>query len=75
MMSKAYLNALYEEGTKQECFDWLCKVDADNDDLRRALKFYADKDNWDDLGSHPEDEYVSKTTIDRGEIARCALVK
>jgi hypothetical protein len=37
-MSKAYLNALYEEGTKQDCFNFLCKVDAANDRLRDAMK-------------------------------------
>lgn len=36
-MSKAYLNALFEEGTKQDCFDFLCKADAENDRLRTAL--------------------------------------
>ncbi len=37
-MSKAYLNALYEEGTRAEIFDWLCKLDAECDDLRKQLQ-------------------------------------
>jgi hypothetical protein len=32
-MTKAYLNALYEEGTRQEIFEWLCKLDAETDQL------------------------------------------
>lgn len=37
-MSKAYLNALYEEGTRKEIFEWLCKLDKENDDLREKLR-------------------------------------
>lgn len=37
-MSKAYLNALHEEGTREEIFDWLCKLDAEVDNLRAQLK-------------------------------------
>lgn len=36
-MAKAYLNALMEEGTKEEIFNMLVKVDAENDELRRQL--------------------------------------
>ncbi len=41
-MSKAYLNALAEEGTRQDLIDWLCKLDAENDRLRDALRKIAD---------------------------------
>ena len=37
-MSKAYLNALYEEGTRQEIFDWLVKKDAEVDRLKDEIK-------------------------------------
>lgn len=37
-MSKAYLNALYEKGTRAEIFHWLCKTDAECDELRQQLK-------------------------------------
>ena len=33
-MSKAYLNALQEKGSRQEIFEWLCIKDADCDQLR-----------------------------------------
>ena len=33
---KAYLNALAEEGTRQDLIDWLVKLDAENDALRGA---------------------------------------
>jgi predicted nuclease with TOPRIM domain len=33
-MTKAYLNALYEEGTRKELFEWVCKLDKENDQLR-----------------------------------------
>jgi hypothetical protein len=33
-MTKAYLNALYEEGTRKELFEWVCKLDGENDQLR-----------------------------------------
>jgi hypothetical protein len=39
-MSKAYLNALFEEGLQEKIFDWLCKLDAENDKLRDELKEY-----------------------------------
>lgn len=41
-MSKAYLNALAEEGTRQDLIDWLCKLDAENDRLRDAAKALLD---------------------------------
>lgn len=34
---KAYLNVLYEEGSRKEIFEWLCKVDAENDRLRKFI--------------------------------------
>ena len=37
-MTKAYLNALAEEGTRQDLIDWLCKLDAENDELRDEVK-------------------------------------
>lgn len=37
-MSKAYLNALYEEGSRQEIFEWLCRLDKENDELRGKIK-------------------------------------
>lgn len=37
-MSKAYLNALKEEGTKEEIFEWLCRLDKENDELRKELQ-------------------------------------
>lgn len=41
-MSKAYLNALAEEGTRQELIDWLVKKDAEVDALeaqnRKAIE-------------------------------------
>ena len=37
-MSKAYLNALFEEGSRTELFDWLCKLDAERDALRDTLR-------------------------------------
>ncbi len=40
-MSKAYLNALAEEGTRQDLIDWLCKLDAERDYLRDALQRIA----------------------------------
>lgn len=33
-MSKAYLNVLYEEGTRKELFEWVCKLDGECDQLR-----------------------------------------
>lgn len=37
-MTKAYLNALAEEGTRQDLIDWLCKLDAENDKLRDGIR-------------------------------------
>lgn len=37
-MPKAYLNALAEEGTRQDLIDWLVKLDVENDRLRAALR-------------------------------------
>ena len=37
-MSKAYLNALHEEGSRAEIFEWLCKLDKENDELRAKVK-------------------------------------
>ena len=36
-MTKAYLNALAEEGTRQDLIDWLVKLDAENDALRAKI--------------------------------------
>lgn len=36
-MSKAYLNALAEEGSRQDLIDWLIKLDKENDELRQKL--------------------------------------
>lgn len=36
-MSKAYLNSLYEEGSRKEIFEWLCKLDKENDELRAKV--------------------------------------
>lgn len=36
-MTKAYLNALHEEGTRQDLLEWLCKLDGENDALRAQL--------------------------------------
>ena len=38
MTSKAYLNALAEEGTRQDLIDWLVKLDSENDALRAQVK-------------------------------------
>ena len=38
----AFLNSLMEEGTKEDCFRWVVKLDAENDKLRRALGRAAD---------------------------------
>lgn len=43
-MAKAYLNALWEDGNRREIFDWLCKLDAENDQLR-ADKRRLDEEN------------------------------
>ena len=40
-MSKAYLNALAEEGTRQDLMNWLGKLDAENDELRDTLRTIA----------------------------------
>ena len=40
-MSKAYLNALAEEGTRQDLINWLGKLDAENDELRDTLRTIA----------------------------------
>lgn len=37
-MSKAYLNALSEEGTRQDLIAWLVRLDKENDDLRDKVK-------------------------------------
>ena len=37
-MAKAYLNALGEEGTREEIFEWLCRVDKECDELRAKIK-------------------------------------
>lgn len=37
-MSKAYLNNLFEEGTRRELFEWLCRLDKENDKLREMLR-------------------------------------
>lgn len=37
-MSKAYLNALSEEGSRAEIFEWLCRIDKENDELRAKVK-------------------------------------
>lgn len=44
-MSKAYLNALYEEGSRQDIFNWLCRLDAENDELRKQLRDKTDLQN------------------------------
>jgi hypothetical protein len=43
-VSKAYLNALYEEGTRKELFEWVCKLDGECDQLR-ADKRRLDEEN------------------------------
>jgi hypothetical protein len=47
-MTKAYLNALHEEGTRQDLMDWVVKLDDEVDTLRdqlararKALEWYA----------------------------------
>lgn len=35
MTNKAWLNSLHEEGTREEIFEWLVKVDKENDTLLR----------------------------------------
>lgn len=37
-MAKAYLNALAEEGTRQDHIDWLVRLDEENDRLRHGLR-------------------------------------
>lgn len=41
MANKAYLNELGETGTRSEIFDWLRRVDEDNDRLRAVLQSIA----------------------------------
>lgn len=36
-MSKAYLNALAEEGSRRELIEWLARLDRENDCLRAEL--------------------------------------
>lgn len=36
-MAKAYLNALAEEGTRQDLINWIVKLDAENDALRDKI--------------------------------------
>jgi hypothetical protein len=36
-MTKAYLNALHEEGTRQDLLEWIIKLDGENDALRAKL--------------------------------------
>ncbi len=38
MANKAYLNAIWDEGDKREIFQWLCKLDEENDRLRAELR-------------------------------------
>ena len=42
MFGKAYLNNLYEEGTRQEIFEWLVKVDKENDEYRKQNRLIKD---------------------------------
>lgn len=41
-MTKAYLNALAEEGTREELIQWLVKLDGERDNLRELLREYCD---------------------------------
>jgi hypothetical protein len=40
-MTKAYLNALYEEGTRSDLLHWLVKLDAERDALHASLTHIA----------------------------------
>ena len=39
-MSKAYLNALSEEGSREDLIQWLFRLDEENDKLRDELNEY-----------------------------------
>jgi hypothetical protein len=38
MSNKAYINALFEEGTRDDLIRWIKKLDEENDKLRDEVK-------------------------------------
>lgn len=68
----AFINAIAEEGTKEEAVQYLQKIWNENCELRAALAWYADEKNW----PHPDqadDDQGCKALYDSGDRARAAL--
>jgi hypothetical protein len=69
-MTKSYLNALYEEGTRNDLFQWVCKLDAENDRLRDALREMLAAHSNENIGVG-----ASMRRIKAKERARAALTR
>ena len=55
--------------------DQLAALKSENEKLRGALEFYADRSSWTVIGPKPIDVFKAPIVLDGGERARAALSK
>ena len=67
-MTKAYLNALGEEGTRQDLIEWLHRLDGEVDALRAALLKFVDH-----FGPLEDNSMVHEDARKCFKLARAAL--